>query len=294
MKPKLQFTSSTAGSARLPWPVAAVFLFVCFLFLQPHGVMALGTNAGFDHFSTGFPLEGAHQNAPCSSCHLHGLFQGTPVACAACHNQASLMAADKMPSDHIQTNLVCEDCHTDAYWKPLANMNHDAVIGSCATCHDGSTSTGKTVNHISSANTCEDCHTTTAWATVTFDHSNVTGTCSSCHDGATATGKHINHIPSADTCEDCHTTSAWTRVSFDHTNVTGACSSCHDGIMATGRRRNHIQTSTVCEACHLTTAWLPVIQVDHAEVQGTCASCHDGCNGHRQECEPHPQCRHLR
>ena len=32
----------------------------------------------FDHLRTGFALSGAHTNARCESCHLGGVFKGTP------------------------------------------------------------------------------------------------------------------------------------------------------------------------------------------------------------------------
>ncbi|MEN8206865.1 MAG: hypothetical protein ABFS24_12755, partial [Pseudomonadota bacterium] len=171
------------------WLAGVVILSICILMFQPVGVNAAESQSGFNHFSTGFPLEGAHKDAQCTSCHLRGLFEGTPVTCAACHNQASQMPGDVLPQNHIQTNQMCDECHAEQFWKPLARMNHDAVIGSCAICHDGATATGKTVSHIASDNTCDDCHTTNGWVPATFDHATVTGNCSSCHNGSTATGK---------------------------------------------------------------------------------------------------------
>ena len=41
---------------------------------------------GFDHFSTGFPLTGAHNGVDCASCHFNGRFRGTSRQCASCHN----------------------------------------------------------------------------------------------------------------------------------------------------------------------------------------------------------------
>jgi len=284
-----------------------VLQLVCILLACLATDVAAQPDAGFDHFQTGFPLEGAHSTARCTSCHLQGIFEGTPVACAACHGQTSRMGGDKFPAGHVKVLPLCEECHTNQFWKPLARMNHDAVIGSCSSCHNGTTATGKAPNHIQSGNTCDDCHTTSAWSLATFDHAGVTpGTCFSCHNGNTATGKTPNHIQSSNTCDDCHTTSAWGLASFDHagvtsgtcfschtcddchttsawvpavfdhSGVTGSCSSCHNGTTATGKDATHIQTTSACEDCHGTTAWVPVLRVDHASVLGTCFSCHNG------------------
>ena len=43
----------------------------------------------FDHFTTGFRLQGMHRFADCESCHADGLFAGTPRQCVGCHAQAS-------------------------------------------------------------------------------------------------------------------------------------------------------------------------------------------------------------
>jgi hypothetical protein len=149
-----------------------------FFLLTPFDSAAAQNGVEFDHFSTGFPLEGAHKRAVCTSCHLRGIFKGTPLACSACHSQASMMGGDKIPEDHIKAFPLCEECHTDQFWKPLVRMNHDMVIGSCFSCHDGVTATGKMPDHITSSNSCDDCHTTSTWQRATFDHADVTpGTC---------------------------------------------------------------------------------------------------------------------
>jgi hypothetical protein len=47
-----------------------VYLFLCLFVLQTAGVNAVESESGFNHFSTGFPLEGAHEQAACTSCHM--------------------------------------------------------------------------------------------------------------------------------------------------------------------------------------------------------------------------------
>jgi len=276
MKRVTKENSAPAGPGRHTW-LAGLFLLLCIHTLHPAATHAAGTTVEFNHFSTGFPLEGAHRNAGCSSCHLHGIFAGTPVTCAACHDQGTLIPADKKPSNHIQTVSLCEECHTDRFWKPLAHMDHNAVIGACFSCHNGSTATGKAPNHIASDNTCDDCHTTNAWTPAVFDHAGVgPGTCTTCHNGSTATGKSSSHLVTAAPCDDCHSTIAWVPASFDHALVSGACFSCHNGSTATGKTPNHIASDNTCDDCHTTNAWTPAV-FDHAGVSpGTCTTCHNG------------------
>ena len=186
------------------------------------------------------------------------------------------------------------------------------MTGTCASCHNGTTATGKPAGHIASTNLCEDCHVTTAWTTVHVDHTQVTGTCTSCHNGTTAEGKPATHIITTAECGTCHSTLAWTPATFDHAMVTGPCSSCHNGTIATGKSASHFVTSRNCGDCHLTTAWTPV-RYTHtsANFPGThnssvtCASCHTtngetvvwpygtykpdcaGCHANRYESDPH-------
>jgi hypothetical protein len=244
--------------------------------LHPADSHAADRAVEFDHFSTGFPLQGAHRGAACSSCHLRGIFKGTPVACAVCHDRASLMGADKKPDNHIPATAMCDDCHTDQYWKPIVRFDHGAVTGSCAGCHDGITATGKSARHITSNNTCDDCHSTRAWVPAAFSHAGIAaGSCFSCHNGSTAPGKTANHIASGNSCDDCHTTSGWTPAVFDHANVTGSCAGCHNGTTATGKHSAHITTSAQCDECHSTIAWTPA-SFNHDLVTGSCSSCHNG------------------
>ena len=42
----------------------------------------------FDHHSTGFDLDGAHQNVSCDRCHAGGIFEGTNPTCVSCHSQS--------------------------------------------------------------------------------------------------------------------------------------------------------------------------------------------------------------
>src|SRR5271166_3820989 len=70
----------------------------------------------FDHFSTGFPLTGAHGRVDCASCHVNGRFKGTPQQCASCHN--GTLALGKI-SEHPRTSNLCEQCHVTNDWRQV-------------------------------------------------------------------------------------------------------------------------------------------------------------------------------
>ena len=68
----------------------------------------------FDHNLSNFPLDGAHVNAVCESCHSGGQFSGLSTQCVACH-------AD--PDFHVDAfNTNCAECHSTTAWIP-ANFN---------------------------------------------------------------------------------------------------------------------------------------------------------------------------
>ncbi|WP_455222961.1 hypothetical protein [Kaarinaea lacus] len=220
----------------------------------------------------------------CESCHNGVSATGkgpnhlvTAEDCSACHVTTRWLPAlspggttdplPTKPANHMPTTDLCEACHLPNGWV-IGSVDHDQVIGTCVTCHDGVLATGKSPTHIASSDNCDECHVTTTWITSTLpvdpnlDHSTFVGTCVSCHNGVTASGKSATHINSTDTCEACHTVypDLWVPIaSVDHTQVLGTCESCHNSIIAVGKSPSHIQTILDCSVCHSTTAWLPAI-----------------------------------
>ena len=173
---------------------ATVILAVFFGLSAGSAVAQSAFRSNFDHFSTGYPLEGSHRNTDCQRCHVGGIFQGTPRECSSCHARAGLVKATPMPTDHILSTRLCQDCHLETTWSPVRRVDHTQVIGSCSSCHNGVAGTGKPVNHPQSSEQCETCHRSNAWLPAGFDHSNVIGNCASCHNGTTAEGKNVTHI----------------------------------------------------------------------------------------------------
>ena len=230
------------------------------------------------HITTGFPLSGAHAKARCESCHIQGVFKGTPRDCSYCHISGNLMGASTKPTNHIPTAASCDTCHKTTAWTP-ATMSHSSVAsGTCVSCHNGTTAQGKNSGHTSTIASCDTCHKTTAWTPAIMSHSNVAaGTCNTCHNGTTATGKNSSHVSTTSSCDTCHKTTAWTPATMSHTGVAaGTCNTCHNGTNATGKNSTHVSTTASCDACHKTTAWTPATMDHNSVAAGTCSSCHNG------------------
>ncbi|TFG86474.1 MAG: hypothetical protein E4H19_05530 [Chromatiales bacterium] len=124
--------------------------------------------SGFDHFTTAWPLDGAHQNVDCENCHVEGIFKGTPRECAGCHNRGGLVKATARPLNHIRSTAQCQDCHSPTSWAAVRRVDHTQVLGSCRNCHNGITATGKPPDHPPASNQCELCHRTNTWVITAF------------------------------------------------------------------------------------------------------------------------------
>lgn len=227
-----------------------------------------------DHLRTGFPLTGSHERVPCESCHVGGLFQGTPRECGTCHSGGGFWQASRKPQNHIPSSDRCGDCHLTTSWA-VARFDHSQVTGGCVRCHNGSIAGGKNPHHVPSSDECQLCHGTMAWVPARFDHSMVTGSCFSCHNGTFAEGKPGDHVPSSNDCENCHNTRSWETSGFDHTGIVTGCFGCHNGGTARGKGMGHVPSSNECEICHDTNSWASA-GFDHTGIVDGCGGCHDG------------------
>jgi len=93
-------------------------------------------------------------------------------------------------------------------------VDHNQVIGTCDSCHNGVIASGKSAVHINTSDLCEACHNVSpaSWipvASAAVDHSQVIGSCDSCHDGISARGKLPTHCPTTMACDSCHNTSSF-------------------------------------------------------------------------------------
>ena len=152
--------------------------------------------ASFDHNLTAFKLTGAHVSTPWASCHVGGVYTGTPSTCGSsnCH-LSRYNATTNPPHAGAGFGTDCQTCHTTTAWTP-STFNHTPWFpissGSkhppgrwtaCADCH--------TVPSNYKAFSCIDCHAHSNKAQVDQQHAgraNYTYTsagCYSCHPRGT-------------------------------------------------------------------------------------------------------------
>lgn len=212
----------------------------------------------FDHNMTNFPLDGAHVDVDCISCHADG-YQGTSTNCVDCHQ----MDFDgSINPSHIELNIPtdCISCHTtDPDWVPASfaihddyyplNGAHSMIAENCASCHNG-------------------------------DYNNTPNTCIACHQqdfDETTNPNHGQGNFSAE-CLTCHTEIAWSPSTFDHdpiypligahADIANDCNQCHS--------EGYVNTPNTCVGCHQQN-YDETTQPDHALAMfpTDCASCHD-------------------
>ncbi len=269
---------------------------------QPDAAQSGGRD--FNHMSTGFPLVGLHASAECGSCHVGGIFKGTPRNCSGCHAKGKRVVATAMSSKHLITTEACDVCHTNAVTFYGARYNHGkAVAGQCSTCHNGLIATGRPAGHRTAnkaTKSCDSCHRTTAWLPSSWNHYGSTSSCVTCHvtggegaafvktaiSGTSSEAFAHNAANAAITCESCHHSySSWSGAIYSP-HASGTCSSCHDGVRATGTAQKSGHTSvsgtTDCTDCHSgTTTWTGALSAKPSTHivynSGTsCTSCHVG------------------
>jgi hypothetical protein len=255
--------------------------------------MAAETQASgrdFNHMSTGFMLSGGHAIAACESCHIGGVFKGTPRACDGCHALGKRIIATPKSSAHIVTDAPCDSCHFNASTFYGARFNHaTALPGQCRTCHNGRLSQDKPVSHNPTTNkgtqSCDQCHRSVAWLPATWNHTaDSVGRCSTCHNGTTAPGKR--HTPATTIketyqCDECHNYLGWLPARYKHIGAVD-CASCHNGSTAVGKSAGHVATIDQCSQCHTgTTTWAGALgakPANHIPYNAGvfCSNCHTG------------------
>jgi hypothetical protein len=267
----------------------------------------------FDHNTTGFQLTAGHQKARCDSCHINGVFRGTPKDCASCHMAGGRNASANhtlMPNGHIAVGSApsCDSCHVSSATFQAWRMNHTVPAVStaqCGTCHSGQSFLGvipptKSANHVPTTSDCSACHSSTqAFGppfVTRFDHVNVAvGSCETCHNGGRARGKMPGHIQTIQPCDLCHkdpqrmpgsTFAVW---AMDHSGIVGGCANCHNGqafigVTPMSRPTGHVPVGagTDCSVCHLSTTvpgGFAIVQAfTHPSPLAACATCHNGTN----------------
>lgn len=260
------------------------------LFVSVSTATAAPTGAAdFNHSSTGFPLTGGHATAVCETCHVGGVFKGTPRDCEGCHALGKRVVATPKSTSHVVTDAPCDSCHFNTATFLGARYNHSlSRPESCTTCHNGRIAQGRPANHISpnqATKSCDSCHRTSAFLPSSWNHTGVLpGSCTDpgCH-GSGAPGKPDSHttIPKATfKCDDCHGFVGWLPGKFKHNHPGASCVSCHDSVNAPGKTGSHTRTGMLtynCDDCHASVvSWLPAIyKHTAASSNGRCDGCHN-------------------
>lgn len=246
--------------------------------------------ATFNHSTTAFPLVGAHLAVTCVSCHVNGVYKGTPTTCAACH-QTDFNATTNPHHPQAGFSTTCTSCHSmNPGWKP-APYNHNLTSFPLTGAHIGGT--------------CLDCHADKVY-------NNKPTTCVSCHLANYNATRNPNHasLGYSTTCESCHSTTRWLGAKFDHNttafpllgahlavacsscHVNGvykgtptACISCHQSDFNATTNPHHVQAgfAAVCTSCHtMNPGWKPgtynhnqtSFPLTGAHIGATCLDCH--------------------
>lgn len=263
-------------------------------------VMAAAQVGGrdFNHMTTGFPLAGIHGTTACETCHIGGVFKGTPRACDGCHALGKRIVATPKSTSHITTDAACDACHFNTSTFLGARFNHGSALpGQCQSCHNGRNAQGKPASHNSGKKltaSCDSCHRSLAFLPASWNHVGVVpGTCSDagCHEPSSGNPFTRNTpLPHTRTgmltlaCDRCHSVVSWRPPIFDHLNAGATCINCHNGAYAVSTPAGHTAIGTSdCDQCHMsgTVSWLPALggkPANHIPYNAgvTCKNCHTG------------------
>ncbi len=261
----------------------------------------------------------------CGDCHTPGTFatgtfdhtvidMGT-TRCDSCHDDVTATGMANF-NDHIplaaSSPADCDVCHNPTHdannYETFAsttafpvNMVHEDVgvdISICASCHNGTISTGKSTGHVPTRSLdCGDCHVNTLnytdFALSSWDHAAIGAgsdtDCASCHAAGYATAKSSPHIPSVSECSVCHTNTTAGGFATNnfrtavHDAYTTGCEGCHVSTYfpdnaAAYKAASHLPTDQDCYFCHTASAadFTDYSNFAHTGITSNCASCHDG------------------
>ena len=193
----------------------------------------------FDHLArTGFPLEGRHAEASCSSCHQALDFKKRlSLRCASCHEDVHAG----------EFGARCEGCHDPRGWQSRFDANAHR-------------STGFPLNGRHALIPCEECHLDTRDRG--FTRASVQ--CFTCHaqDYARTSARAIDHTANnfSKTCTDCHGPSAFQPARFaghdqcfqisggPHAGIR--CLDCHSSLQGAVGIGSCSTNNLACTSCH--------------------------------------------
>jgi hypothetical protein len=243
-----------------------------------------------------FPLEGAHLQVACESCHsddLGGAFSPPDRECFTCHAR-DYVSSDLVDHQTLQFSTTCTECHSSLSFRDVP-FDHFTLSGGfelrgqhrgvpCASCHSGPG--GSVPNAPSDALDCVACHL----ADYQGEHggSGYPTECLVCHsesswegadfDHLAATGFELQGVHAQLDCVFCHVGS--TSETIYSPSGPADCYACHQDDY----QREHTGTGfpTDCTNCHATppSTWegatfnhsFPITSGAHRNVD--CSECH--------------------
>lgn len=208
------------------------------------------------HDKTTFRLEGRHLGVACESCHIKGVYKGTPAKCYDCH-----WVRRQDDRYRLQIGSQCETCHAAISWTAV-RFDHGAA-------------TGMPLSGAHRQLACTSCHRDN-----TFRSTAGGSTCFSCHQKDYQSARNPNHVAGGfpTTCDTCHRASdtSFNQARFNHQttfplvgqHATQTCAACHVNNVYRGTARD-------CVGCHRD-AYTRTTSPNHvaAAFPTTCESCH--------------------
>ncbi len=264
------------------------------------------TLTGFDHDSTGFPLQDSHESLNCRDCHpgkslleIHQ-FGNASDQCRDCHTD---IHSGQLGPD-------CKTCHTPANWLtnrdgfrheltifPLAGNHRGVDCGAChptaqegvyrgvslicADCHqaENTLADGVVMDHGLFSDQCEYCHGPADWKPPEMDHSrtgyplvgrHTSTSCSLCH-----TAGYVNTVTECFVCHLDAYTLTTEPIHIQQIYPLTDCQKCHDPRSWTRSIYDHYPPPENCSLCHLKN-WFAANQtiIGHLSLPNQCQSCH--------------------
>ena len=254
-----------------------------------HAMSALTWPGSFDHSSTGFPLEGAHQALMCSACHGGNKFTNLPTTCYACHQKDF---TNTQNPGHVSGNFPhdCTICHNLVAWQPAkfdhnstnfpltgahvttacsachVNNNYNLTYTDCYQCHQADYQSTNDPSHVALnySHTCQNCHNTTSWDNATIDHSTTRFPLTGAHTSLQCSSCHVNNNFNLTytNCDQCHQAEFQSTTNPNHSalNYPQTCDNCHSTTTWSGATFDHsatgfpltgAHTSLQCSSCHV-------------------------------------------
>lgn len=219
------------------------------------------------HQKTRYPLEGAHQVAPCNLCHQKSpaLADKVPKALRLELKKKKRLELFSLASFETKAPLDrCDSCHQDVHKgqldaRPCASCHQVSSFKKVKLDHDKDTRFALTGKHATTE--CSKCHGAPS-PDRPVQYRPLPMACEGCHEDAHA--GQLAQKPGAPTeCAQCHETADWNKTKFAHLppftdylldgkHAQVACERCHQKIQLGAKVAvvRYTPLPRTCEGCH--------------------------------------------